>query len=314
MNNIHSTPRHTDIQATVSLLQEELEATNQEVMMLTLDLEQRVAVRTAELSQAIRELRHEVGEKLRAEQQIKQLNEDLKQRAELLESANEELEAFCASVSHDLRNPLARIVGYADLLRESGKERLDEKGRKFLEKISSTGLEMGALIEDLLRLARTSQAELIWTSVDLNQLVFTLLSELEHLLQGRNVVWKRAHLPVVSGDAALLKQALINLITNALKYSKTRNPAEIEIASVATDAEEWVIAVRDNGVGFDSAKAGKLFGAFQRMHDSKDFQGTGIGLANVRRIILRHGGRVWAESRPDCGASFYFSLPAKIRP
>jgi light-regulated signal transduction histidine kinase (bacteriophytochrome) len=314
MNNIQSIAGPADIQATVSLLQEELQATNQEVMMLTLDLEQRVAERTAELSQAIRELRREVAERLRAEQQVKHLNEDLKQRAELLESANEELEAFCASVSHDLRNPLARIVGYADLLQESGRTRLDEKERSFLKKISSTGLEMGALIEDLLRLARASQAELNCASVDLNQLVDTLLSELEHLTQGRNIVWKLDRLPVVYGDGALLKQALVNLITNAMKYSKTRNPSEIEIVSIAKNAEEWVIAVRDNGVGFDPEKARKLFGAFQRMHDSKDFQGTGIGLANVRRIILRHGGRVWAESKPECGASFYFSLPVKIRP
>jgi hypothetical protein len=312
MSSLQSSPDRAQLQTTLCLLQEELEATNHEVMMLTLDLEQRVAERTVELSKANRELRNEIAERLRAEQEIKQLNKDLHQRAELLAAANEELEAFSSSVSHDLRNPLATVLAYAEMVRLNARATLGPRDQEYLDRICSTGMAMSSLIDDLLRLSHASHAELVWTSVDMNQLVETILSELEQVVKGRNIIWKRPPLPVVSGDAALLKQALINLISNALKYSRNRNPAEIEIATEIKDGEEWIFVVRDNGVGFDPAGAGKLFGAFQRLHDKRDFEGTGIGLANVRRIILRHGGRIWAEGKPGIGAIFYFSLPMKI--
>lgn len=312
MSTLQSSPDRAQLQNTLCLLQEELTATNQEVMMLTLDLEQRVAERTVELSKANRELRNEIADRLRAEQEIKQLNKDLLQRAALLAAANEELEAFSSSVSHDLRNPLASILGYAEIVRMTAQATLSLRDQEYLNRICSTGMAMSALIDDLLRLSHASHADLVWTSVDLNQLVDTILMDLEQMVKGRNIVWKRQSLPVVPGDASLLKQVMINLISNALKYSRTRNLAEIEIAAENKNGEEWTFVVRDNGVGFDPARAGKLFVAFQRLHDKKDFEGTGIGLANVRRIVLRHGGRIWAEGKPGSGASFYFSLPVKL--
>jgi len=302
-----------DMQATISMLQEELEATNREVMLLTLELEQRVAGRTADLAHANQKLLKEIVERLRAEAEIKQLNKDLRSRAELLEAANQELEAFSYSVSHDLRNPLARVLGYASVLQESVGAELDDKDRKYLDKICDAGRKMTALIDDLLRLSRSSHGELAWAMVDLNQLVSSVISEFEHEAQLRNLVWKVQPLPVAMGDHSLLRQVFINLISNALKYSRPRDPAEIEIGASEQAQDEWIVFVRDNGVGFDSKHADKLFGVFQRLHADREFEGTGLGLANVRRIVLRHGGKVWAEGRLGEGATFYFSLPKERR-
>jgi light-regulated signal transduction histidine kinase (bacteriophytochrome) len=293
------------------MLQEELEATNREVMLLTLELEQRVAERTAELAHSNQQLLKEVADRIRAEAQVKELNKDLARRAELLKAANEELEAFSSSVSHDLRNPLARVMGFATLLTDAAGPTLDQKNREYLEKISAAATQMAALIDDLLRLSHASQAELTWARVDLNQLLETVIAELEQEAKGRRIIWKRAPLPVVLGDASLLKQVFLNLVSNALKYTRPRDPAEIEIASLDRASEEHVFVVRDNGVGFDPQHATKLFGAFQRLHCQQEFEGTGIGLLNVRRIVLRHGGRVWAEGQIGQGASFYFSLPRR---
>src|SRR5207302_164334 len=300
-----------NMQATVSMLQEELQATNHEVMLLTLELEQRVAERTAELSRANRELREQVAVRMRGEQVIKSLNQDLERRAELLQAANEELEAFSYSVSHDLRNPLARILGFAELIKNNSAAVLAEKDRQHVEKICEAATQMAALIDDLLRFSRAAHAELGMKEVDLNGLVAEAIAELEHDIRGRNIVWKRTALPVVSADASLLKQVFLNLISNALKYTRPRDPAEIEIGSLEGTSEAWVLFVRDNGVGFDPQQVTKLFGAFQRFHDKREFEGTGVGLANVRRVILRHGGRVWAEAKPDAGAAFYLTLPRK---
>ena len=300
-----------NMQATVSMLQEELQATNHEVMLLTLELEQRVAERTAELSRANRELREQVAVRMRGEQVIKSLNQDLERRAELLQAANEELEAFSYSVSHDLRNPLARILGFAELITNNTGALLAEQDRQHVEKICEAATQMATLIDDLLRFSRAAHAELRMKEVDLNGLVAEATAELEHEIRGRNIVWKRPVLPVVSADASLLKQVFLNLISNALKYTRPRDPAEIEIGSLEDTSEAWVLFVRDNGVGFDPQQVPKLFGAFQRFHDKREFEGTGVGLANVRRVILRHGGRVWAEARPDTGAVFYLTLPRK---
>ena len=295
----------------VRLLQEELEATNHEVLLLTLELEQRVEERTAQLSQANLELRQQVAERLRAEQEIIHLNRDLERRAELLQAANEELEAFSASVSHDLRNPLTRVLGFATLLGDSAGARLQEKEAEYLNRISTAGTQMVALIDALLRLASAAQKELAWTKVNLNEMVDRVIEELEQETQGRPIVWKRSELPVVSADASLLKQVFVNLISNALKYTRPRDPAEIAIAALAPTDREWILSVRDNGVGFEPQQATKLFGAFQRFHRKEEFEGSGVGLANVRRIVLRHGGRAWAESQPGAGAAFYFSLPVR---
>ena len=309
MNVIPSQTAPRGLEATVSLLQEELEATNREVLLLTLELEQRVAERTAQLAHTNQGLLKEVAERVRAEMVIKRLNKDLAHRAELLEAANEELEAFSASVSHDLRNPLARMLGFGELLKDAIAASLNQKHCGYLEKICIAGTEMAALIDDLLRLSRAAHVQLAWTSVDLNDLVEKALEELDQEMQGRNILWRRTQLPVVSGDSALLQQVFLNLISNALKYSRPRDPAEIEIAALRDTSEEWIVLVRDNGVGFDPQRGNELFGAFQRLHSKNEFEGTGIGLANVRRIVLRHGGRVWAEGQAGQGAAFYFSLP-----
>jgi len=168
---------------------------------------------------------------------------------------------------------------------------------------------MGMLIDDLLVFSRMGRAEMRKTTVDLEQLVREMIQNLEQDTRGRNVTWKNSRLPEVEGDCALLRQVLVNLLGNAVKYSRPRDSARIEIGCASETTDEAVIFVRDNGVGFDMRYAQKLFGVFQRLHRADEFEGTGIGLANVRRIILRHGGRTWAEAKPGEGATFYFSLP-----
>jgi len=302
-----------DEQSTLMLLEEELAATNREVMALTLELEQRVADRTEELSHAVATLRAEVLERTRAETEVRRLNEDLVRRAEQLEIANHELEAFSGSVSHDLRNPLARIIGFAAVLEETLGASLSGDSRHHLKHISQAGQKMSALIDDLLRLSRCAHCSMAVGAVALNEMTDLAISEVKLSAPDRNVLWKRGELPEVAGDRGLLHLALTNLLSNALKYTRPRPCAEIEIGVSADTADEWTLFVRDNGVGFDATGAQKLFRAFQRLHDASQFEGTGIGLVNVRRIISRHGGRVWAEGAPDAGATFYFTLPKRPR-
>jgi signal transduction histidine kinase len=292
------------------LLQEELETTNREVMLLTLEFEQRVAERTAELAQSNQQLLKEVADGIRAAAQISKLNRDLERRAALLEAANEELEAFSGSVSHDLRNPLGRIIGFASLLQD-GAALSEETRQKYTAHITDAGRKMASLIDDLLRLSHSSQVELLWTRVDLSRLIGGVVADFEQEMhmQSRKVEWTCDPLPTVSGDPSLLRLMFVNLISNALKYTRPRDPAKVHIGTESHASEQWTIFVRDNGVGFDPAKALKIFGAFQRFHSNREFEGTGIGLANVRRIALRHNGRVWADSTLDEGATFFVSLP-----
>jgi PAS domain S-box-containing protein len=235
---------------------------------------------------------------------------DLQQRADELAAVNHELEAFSYSVSHDLRAPLRHITGFAMLLEESASGRLDDEGRRFLKTIVSAATRMGQLIDDLLSFSRVGRVQLARHRVDLNDLVRDAQKEVAADVNGRQVEWRFHHLPIVDGDRAMLRLVFINLLSNALKYSSTRPRAEIEVGSTSGGSgHEAVIFVRDNGVGFDMQYAHKLFGVFQRLHRADEFQGTGIGLANVRRIVQRHGGRTWADGRLDAGATFYFSLP-----
>ena len=226
-----------------------------------------------------------------------------------LRSANAELEAFSYSVSHDLRAPLRHIDGFAGLLEKSDGKQLSERGRGHLAHISDSAKQMGALIDDLLVFSRMGRSEMNLGPVNLQQIAEETIQTLKKQeLAERSVNWKLGSLPVVRGDRPMLRQVFVNLLSNAVKYSRPRDPAEIEVG-VVDETDEWIIFVRDNGVGFEMQYAQKLFGVFQRLHRAEEFEGTGIGLANVRRIITRHGGRTWAESVLGQGATFYFSMP-----
>jgi signal transduction histidine kinase len=248
-----------------------------------------------------------------AHEEIVCLNKDLDRRVQertaALDAANNELEAFSYSVSHDLRAPLRHIDGFAALLAETSAQLLDEEGRRVLQKIRDAAARMHRLIEDLLELSRAGRAELRRAEVDLENLLDEAIHSLQPDLAGRQIEWRRTRLPTALADAGLMRQVFINLLSNALKYSRRRPLALIEIGWREEGAGEIVIYVRDNGVGFDMQHAAHLFGVFRRLHASEEFEGTGIGLASVERIVSRHGGRVWAEAVVDGGATFYFTLP-----
>ncbi len=261
------------------------------------------------LRQARDHLQAEVEQRRQREDEIRSLNRELGRRAVELEASNKELESFAYSVSHDLRAPLRHMVGYSELLQRQASSALDEKGQRFIRTILESAKRMGNLIDDLLAFSRIGRAETRKTQVDIGQLVGEVVAEVGQDARGRDIAWKIGALPVCYGDRSMLRLVVVNLVSNAVKFTRMRAPAEIEIGATDRGEDEAEVFVRDNGAGFDMQYVDKLFGVFQRLHLPEQFEGTGIGLATVQRIIHRHGGEVRAEGAVDRGAIFYFSLP-----
>jgi light-regulated signal transduction histidine kinase (bacteriophytochrome) len=245
----------------------------------------------------------------RIEDNLRRSREELAARAAELEATNKELESFTYSVSHDLRAPLRHVAGFSELLHKHAASSLDDRSRRYIRSIMDSAKKMGTLIDDLLGFSRIGRAETMKAAVNLEQLAREAVAEVGRDASGRNIAWKIGALPVTHGDRAMLRLVMVNLVSNAVKFTRNRSAAEIEIGSAREDAREVEIFVRDNGAGFDMQHVNKLFGVFQRLHLAEEFEGTGIGLATVQRIVHRHGGKVRAEGAVDKGATFYFSLP-----
>jgi len=262
---------------------------------------------------AILETNNDVTDRKRREEEIRKLNQELGKRSGELEASNKELEAFAYSVSHDLRAPLRHMVGFTELLQKHASSALDEKSRRYMTTILDSANRMGNLIDDLLSFSRIARTERRETTVSLEQLVKEVRAEMLPETGGRNIAWRIGELPDLYGDRSMLRLALVNLISNAVKFTRKRPHAEIEIGCLEKKSDGVTMFIRDNGVGFDMKYVNKLFGVFQRLHRPEAFEGTGIGLATVQRIIHRHGGRVWAEAFVDRGATFFISIPGRGR-
>ncbi|TGK24624.1 hybrid sensor histidine kinase/response regulator [Leptospira yasudae] len=240
--------------------------------------------------------------------ELHELNESLRKKNLELEYSNRELDAFCYSVSHDLKAPLRAISGYTNILKEDYREKLDGEGEKILDVVIDNSVKMSKLIDSLLLLSRLGKKDMRKTPIVMNDLLRIVLKDFQEEMKNEKLRIETSDLPPAMGDPELLKQVLINLISNAIKYSSKRTDPRVEIGSVPNE-NECVYYVKDNGAGFNMQYASKLFGVFQRLHENEEFEGIGIGLAIVQRVILRHGGRVWAEGKTNEGAAFYFALP-----
>jgi PAS domain S-box-containing protein len=258
---------------------------------------------------SIMETNNDITDRKHRENEIRGLNLELEKRSQDLEASNKELEAFAYSVSHDLRAHLRHMAGYAELLQKNSSSALDDKGLRYMRMILEAAKRMGNLIDDLLAFSRIGRTEAQKMPVSLEQLVKEALNEVRPETGGRNIVWKIDTLPICYGDRSMLRLVLVNLLSNAVKFTRPQPKAEIEVGCVDGNKDEVVVFVKDNGAGFDMKYVDKLFGVFQRLHHVDSFEGTGIGLATVQRIIHRHGGKVRAEGAVDRGATFYFSVP-----
>jgi PAS domain S-box-containing protein len=272
-----------------------------------------VATRRNNGTDGLRAIIIDISQRKQSDADIEDLNKLLKQNVARLELANEEMEAFSYSVSHDLRAPLRHIRSFMELLQKRMESQLDEKSSHYAVLIADATKKMELLIDDLLKLARLGRRELQKREVNISHLVKEVVDQVSVETMERDIMWKLGQLPVVYGDQSLLKLVLVNLISNAVKFTRIRPRAEIEIGC-RKDGNEEICYVKDNGAGFNMDHVDKLFGVFQRLHPENEFEGTGIGLANVRRIISLHGGRTWAEGAVGQGAAFYFTLPSQRRP
>ena len=272
------------------------------------DLSQRVDF-LGDFSESFNSMIESLREKRRAEEEIKSLNSQLNDAIAQLQAANEELESFSYSVSHDLRSPLRHMSGFAALLlRKIEYLPADDKLHHYASSIIASARTMEVLIDKLLDFSRLGRVEMKCGKVELGVLVGNVLDELQWLVADRNIEWDIAALPDAYGDPTLLGLVITNLLANAVKFTRPRAKAVIEIGCREGDGE-FIVFVRDNGVGFNMASAERLFSLFHRLHAQKDFEGTGVGLANVKRIVARHGGKTWAEGGVNEGAAFYFTLP-----
>jgi light-regulated signal transduction histidine kinase (bacteriophytochrome) len=266
-----------------------------------------------ELVKAMDSLQAQVAERTQQAREIRVLNEELEKRSLALEGSNKELEAFAYSVSHDLRAPLRHMAGFAELLQKTAAHKLDDKGQRYMRIILDSAQRMGNLIDDLLAFSRIGRVETQKAVVNLDLLLKEALSEVQQEADGRDIEWKIDKLPVCYGDRSMLRVVLVNLLSNAVKFTRARAKAEIEVGCGNGSVDEVVVFVKDNGAGFDMKYVDKLFGVFQRLHHVDAFEGTGIGLATVQRIIHRHGGKVRAEGRPRSGRNLLFLCSKALR-
>lgn len=297
---------------TIQMVEKELEDTNRGLVALSLELEQRVEKRTAELKMANEMLQTEITERKIMEENVKRLNEELEQRVQertiQLQDVVKELEAFSYSVSHDLRAPLRAIDGFSRIFVEDYSNKLDDEGKRLFHVIESNVKKMAQLIDDLLLFSRTGRKQLHVTVINMDELVKIVVEEQKLYTPERKLHLNINTFPPSCGDRSMIHEVFTNLISNAVKFTSRRENAIIEIGGTIENKQN-LYYVKDNGVGFDMQYIHKLFNVFQRLHTSDEFEGTGIGLAIVKRNIEKHGGRVWAEGKKNEGATFYFTLP-----